>query len=177
MATSQGARQERPIRPTPGAGRGPRQATHASPLRLRAAAERSPSTSRSRTPRQEGNDAESPAAESPSQSSHSTELRRASPDPPRHQPEPGPTPPAEGGKADTDPMPVKQETTEDQAPTPASRLARRRLCHLGLSKQTASTSRLTGFAAATTATSGCLTSAQPCGWIVSQPSRVPASWA
>ena len=83
------------------------------PVRRRAPAERSPSTSRSRAPRQEGTDAEAPAAESPSQSSHSTELRRASPDQPRHQPEPSPTPPAEGGEADTDPMPVKQESTEE----------------------------------------------------------------
>ena len=60
---------------------------------------------------------------------------------------------------------------------PESRLERRRLFHLGLSRQTASTSRLTGYAAATTVTSGCLTSAQPCGWIASQPSRVPTSWA
>ncbi|CAE7377973.1 unnamed protein product [Symbiodinium natans] len=64
-------------------------------------------------PSKKETDAEAPAAESPSQSSNSTELRRASPDQPRHQPEPSPTPPAEGGEASTDPMPVKQESTEE----------------------------------------------------------------
>ena len=73
--------------------------------------------------------------------------------------------------------PCQSSRNQPRSLAPKSRQERRHLFYLGLSWQTASTSRLTGFAVATTVTSGCLTSAQPYGWIASQPSRVPASWA